>query len=162
MRRSLPSAIHGISLSTAIGVYMVVDLDIVDVSSLSSGLATIAASGGVGDVPGSKVGKLSSTTTKFDDPFSIRQAQGVLLVLERSSDLLTSSEVLQSGGTRVGGRGIDAHADVIASLDFEVTAVVDRRLRPPLVPGLDSAVSPGDDTRLENGTLAVGSCSSHC
>lgn len=137
---------------------MVVNLDIGNLTSLGRHVTAVTTGRGVEDIPLAKVGKLLRATAKFDDPLAVAQAESLTHVSIRGGHFLTRGQVLEGGRAGGGGRGGDAHADLVAGLDEELGAVVHRGLRVPFVPGLDGAIAPGDNACLENGILARVSC----
>lgn len=137
---------------------MVVDDDVGDARTLGRHLAAVSAGCSIADIPSTKVSKGGSTAAKLNDPFRVVQAQRAAHVLVGRGDLGAGGEVLKGRRARVVRGRVDAHADVVAGLDGESRAVVHGVVGPPFVPGLDIAVTPGDNASLEDSALARVAC----
>lgn len=70
---------------------MAVGNDVGDVTAVGGDLAAGAAGGGVGDIPGAKVGKASSVSAKLDNPFGVNATQVVGHVVVGSGNVSTGS-----------------------------------------------------------------------
>lgn len=150
-----PFTLNTSRVSLTIRVLLILNDDIGDIATIRSRTATLAVGAGVSKVPLAKVSKGLSATAELDDPFCILETKSLLHVVVRRSDVGASGQVLERRGARGGGRGIDTHADLVACTNGKLISIIDRRLGPPLIPGLYNTIAPGDNTSLQDSAVTL-------